>query len=387
MNNAPAFDIDIKSFWSNPYPTLARLQREAPIAYVPQLDAVLLTRMEDIVSCEKNIEVFSSEQPMGLMNRLMGHNMMRKDGDAHLRERRVAMPSLSPRVVKQVWTRYFQQHADRLLDELVTRSRAEFVSELAMPLSAEALKTITGLHDVEAAQFDQWSQAMIDGIANYSGNIDIEERCHVATAAIDAAIDRRIAELRTSPDQSLLSVLLHSELPMDSVRANIKLVISGGQNEPRDAIAGTVWALLNHPEQHAKVRAGAVSWLQVFNEYVRWISPIGMSPRRVAIPWQVHGIQFDPGDKVFFMFSAANRDSGYFQQPDLFDVSRDTRAHIAFGAGPHFCAGAAASRALIVEVALPTIFARLPKLQLDPGDKAEFGGWAFRGLLKLPVCW
>ena len=71
---------------------------------------------------------------------------------------------------------------------------------------------------------------------------------------------------------------------MESMRANIKLAISGGQNEPRKAIAGTIWALLTHPEQFALVRDGKAKWLQVFEEYARWISPIGMSPRRVAKP-------------------------------------------------------------------------------------------------------
>ena len=58
------------------------------------------------------------------------------------------------------------------------------------------------------------------------------------------------------PNTSILSVLLASGQNMESIRANIKLAISGGQNEPRDAIAGATWALLMHPEQLALVRAG-----------------------------------------------------------------------------------------------------------------------------------
>ena len=80
---------------------------------------------------------------------------------------------------------------------------------------------------------------------------------------------------------------------MESVRANIKLAISGGQNEPRDAITGAIWALLNHPEQLELVLAGRVSWLQVFEEYSRWISPIGMSPRRVAKSWSIGAINLE----------------------------------------------------------------------------------------------
>ena len=130
--------------------------------------------------------------------------------------------------------------------------------------------------------------------------------------------------------------MLACGMPMESVRANIKLAISGGQNEPRDAIAGTVWALLTHPEQLALVASGAVSWLQAFEEYARWISPIGMSPRRIAKPWTIRDVAFEPEERVFLMFGSANRDEKHFDDADQFDVRRDASKSIAFGAGPAF---------------------------------------------------
>jgi cytochrome P450 len=174
---------------------------------------------------------------------------------------------------------------------------------------------------------------------------------------------------------------------MQSVRANVKLAISGGQNEPRDAISGTIWALLTHPDQLALVRDGKAKWFDVFEEYARWIAPIGMSPRRVAKPWSYGGVDFEPEDRVFFMFGSANRDEACFKNPDAFDITRDTQKSIAFGAGPHYCAGAFASRAMVADVALPSIFKRLKGLRLDGSEPVRIGGWAFRGLLNLPVIW
>jgi cytochrome P450 len=176
-------------------------------------------------------------------------------------------------------------------------------------------------------------------------------------------------------------------MPMTSVRANIKLAISGGQNEPRDAISGTIWALLTHPEQLAQVREGQAKWIDVFEEYARWIAPIGMSPRRVAKQWSHGGVDFELEDRVFFMFGSANRDEACFRNADDFDVTRDTGKSIAFGAGPHYCAGAFASRAMVAEVALPGIFGRLKGLRLNVSEPVRIGGWAFRGLLNLPVMW
>jgi cytochrome P450 len=76
-----------------------------------------------------------------------------------------------------------------------------------------------------------------------------------------------------------------------------------------------------------------------------------------------------------------------FDAPDRFNIDRDTSNSLAFGAGPHFCAGAWASRALIADVALPTLFKRLTGLRLTPGQTAEFVGWVFRGPVSVPVEW
>jgi cytochrome P450 len=387
MPAPPRIDIDLASFNADPYPMLARLRREAPVAFVPQLGSTLLTRLDDIAVWEKRIDVFSSHQPQGLMNRLMGHNMMRKDGAEHLAERKVFLKAVSAQAVKEVWTERFRAHALRILDEIAPLGAADLMQAYALPLSGECLKDLTGLSNVGHADIDAWSQAMIDGIANYAGDALVEARCNVATAAIDAAIDDRLPSVTRSPDHSLLSVMLEGGLPLENVRHNIKLTISGGQNEPRKAIAGAIWALLTHPQHLAAVRAGRLAWTQVFDEYVRWIAPIGMSPRRIAQEVTIHGATLAPESRAFLMFGSANRDEAHFAAADEFKPGRDTSKAIAFGAGPHFCAGTWAARAMVASVALPLAFERLRGLRVDPRAPIEIAGWAFRGLRNLPVTW
>ena len=387
MSTAPHFNIDPQDFWRDPYPALAEMRRETPICFVPQLGSTLLTRRDDIFVSEKRIDVFSSDQPAGLMTKLMGHNMMRKDGDAHMAERSIFFPAVSPKAVRAHWRGEFQRHADRILDGLAEKGVADLVADFALPLSGECLKSVTGLTNIRYQDIDGWSQAMIEGIANYLGDPAIEARCHAATAGIDAAISEMLPVVRKTPNHSLLSVMIHGGMPEENVRHNIKLTISGGQNEPRKAIAGCTWALLAHPDQFARVRDGSVSWLPVFEEFARWLSPIGMSPRRVAKTATVNGVDFAPDDRVFLMFGSANRDEAHFERADEFDITRDTSKSIAFGAGPHFCAGAAASRAMIADVALPSVFARLKGLRLEETEPVRIGGLAFRGLFNLPVRW
>lgn len=388
MSSAPTVNVDPGAFWANPYPLLAEMRQSSPICFVPELQATLITRRNDIHVCEKNVAVFSSDQPEGLMNVLMGRNMMRKDKEEHRQERFIYYPAISPRKVEQVWASLFEDLTDTVLTDFAPSGSVDLVPNYATAVSGEALKAITGLTQVWFQDLDAWSQAMIDGVANYTGDPEVESRCHAATAAIDAAISERLPEVKEVPDYSLLSIMTEAGMTEDMVRANIKLTISGGQNEPRDAISGAIWALLTHPNQLALAVSGEVSWLQVFEEYCRWIAPIGMSPRRVATEHSYGGVIFEPEDRVFFMFNSANRDEEHFQAPNDFDVTRDTTASLTFGAGPHFCAGAAASRSLVGDVALPKLFERLGGLRLDSGaPPVEFGGWAFRGPLSLPVVW
>lgn len=387
MSSAPHFDVDPLAFWDDPYPTLARIRAEAPIAFIPQFGATVLSLHADIMASEKLIEVFSSEQPNGLMTRLMGHNMMRKDGAAHTAERKVVFPSMSPRTVKSYWIDRFQTHADRLLDEVAPLGRSDLFQTYAMPFSAECLKDVTGLTNAHWRDMDSWSQGMIDGISNYTGAPEPEARCRAATAAIDAAIDDMVPVLRRHPNRSMLSIMLEGGLPMESARANVRLAISGGQNEPRDTVAGAIWALLTHPDQLDAVLRGEVAWLQVFEEFARWISPIGMMPRRVAKRYALGGITFEPEDRVFFLIGSANRDAAVFADADRFDVRRDISDSIAFGAGPHFCVGAWVSRAMVADVAMPAAFGRLRNLRLREEKPVRIGGWAFRGVLNLPVVW
>lgn len=384
MSDAPVYRIDPVAFTADPYPDLAAMRALAPAVYVPSLGATLLTRRDDIAENEKRVAVFSSVQPDGLMTRLMGQNMMRKDGEDHRRERAAIFPAVSPRTVQDVWRPMFEAAADAILDRLDPRGRADVVADYAMPLSAEALKAVTGLAAMDWQVMDRVSQAMIDGCANYGGDPQVEAACHDATATIDRAVDAAIAAgADTTPN--MIAAQLAGGLDADAVRANIRLAISGGQNEPRDAIAGTIWALLDHPDQLAQVLDGQATWLQAFEEYARWQSPIGMSPRQIAQTHRIGDSRLDPGDRAFLMFGAGNRDPRVFSDPDRFDLLRDTGRALTFGAGPHFCAGAWISRTLIAEVALPKFFDRFRAAAL--AGPVVLSGWAFRGPLSVPVRW
>lgn len=385
MSSAPTVHVDPAAFHANPYPVLAEMRADTPVCFVPELGATLFTRRDDVFREEKRIDVFSSFQPNGLLNKVMGSNMMRKDGDAHMRERKALFPALSPRTVRDVLSPQFHAIVQGHIDRLKPLGTCELVTDYAMPVAADALRLMTGLTNMDAVEMDTASQAMLDAVANYQKDPEIDARGHGYAARVLDLIKDRLPELRAAPDMSIISVLDQAGLTLDEIAGNVRVIIGGGQNEPRDAIAGTVWALLTHPDQYAQIRDGTATWGHAFDEYVRLVAPIGMSPRRVARADTACDIDFQPEDLVFLMFGSACRDAAHFDSPDWFNISRDTGRAIPFGAGPHFCAGAAASRALIAGHALPMLFDQLPNLHLT--DDVPFAGWAFRGPLTVPVGW
>jgi len=371
-----SFNINYSDFTNNPYPVFAELRNCAPISFVPELDAILLTKHSDIFICEKNISVFSSVQPDGLMTKLMGQNMMRKDGEDHKAERRTIFPTVSPKTTQKVWKQKFVDHTKSILESLSDQDLIDVVNEFAKPVSAKALKSVTGLTNMTWQEMDRVSQGMIDGCANYIRDSSVEKNCYDCTRSIDNHIQERM-EQGLGSDPSLLSVFALANEKFETISANIKLAISGGQNEPRDAIAGTIATLLKNRQQLKKILDGEFNWLKAFEEYARWMSPIGMSPRRIAKDFSYKDFEFSENDRVFLMFGSANRDEDIFEKPNEFRLDRDVTKSISFGAGPHFCAGAWISKTLIAEVAIPMFFEKFPKIELQ--SEVEYSGWAFRG--------
>lgn len=384
-----ASGITLEALSEDPYPTFARLRAGDPVAWVPATGRYLVTRHEDVLAVERDQRVFSSVEVNSMMNRAIGPTMLRQDGDAHRRLRAAAEGPVRPRTVKTQWLPRFQQNADALIDGFVERGRADLLAEFAGPLAAANLGTILGLASATPADIQAWSQAFIDGCGNYAEDPEVWQRCAMAIRTVDDAVDEVLPYLREHPDQSAISSMLHAADPLtdEEIRTNVRIFLGGGVNEPRDAISVATYALLTHPAQRDEVLAGRTPWKSVFEETVRWISPIGMYPREVTERTELAGHTLEAGDKLGVVISSANRDERVFADPDSFDTARGAGSHLAFGGGPHFCLGTWVARVSIADIALPTLFRRLPELALAAPDEVRMAGWVFRGPLSLETTW
>ncbi|WP_432486754.1 cytochrome P450 [Kineococcus sp. SYSU DK018] len=389
---APVADwVTIPDLYRDPFPIYDRLRAEGGVHWVPAVGRYLITTYDAVHATEVDQGTFSANEEGSLQIRAMGHSMLRRDDPEHYLERKAWQPVLRPGVVKRTWTSVFERNADRYLAELVEKGPgADLVRDFAAPFAAENLREVLGFHNVTQQDLQRWSQTLIDATGNYADDPDVWSRGERSFDEVDVALDEMLRWHADHPDHSLISTLLRTpdyEMPIERIRANVKMTIGGGLNEPRDALGVAAWALLTHPEQRRLVEDGSSSWQAVFDEAVRWVAPIGLYSRQVTRDTVLAGVRLPAGGRLGICILSANRDERVWTDPAAFDVQREVKPHLAFSKGVHVCLGAWVARAEVAAVGLPALFGRLEGLDLVPEHPAEIGGWVFRGMLELPVTW
>lgn len=386
-------EIRLDDLLVDPYPHYRRL-RDLGVVWVEAVDRWLVSRWEDVDRIERDGDRFTARERDSLQTRVMGRTMLRSDGAEHKRLRSAVQVALTPPVVEEHWLPVFKSIASELIDGIEPKGGADLVTEFANPMAALSLKAVLGLDEASADDLLFWSQALMDGCANYGDDPEVWERCDRAVSQIDAATTKAIDRVSSEPDRSIVSAMVNAEasggepLSEEEVSANVKLTIGGGLNEPRDAIGITVWGLLNSPDQLALVLEDPDQWLpRATEEALRWMSPLAMFPREVAKPVRLADTELEPGARLGLLVASANRDERHWERPDEFDIARAKQRNVAFGVGHHFCLGVWVARHEIGRAALPELFRRLPSLRLNLDRTPVLRGWVFRGHTELPVRW
>ncbi|MEA2180597.1 MAG: hypothetical protein QOG77_3894 [Solirubrobacteraceae bacterium] len=365
----------------DPYPAYRRLRDAGSCVWLEAAARYVVPRWEDVVALDERPEITAREDP-SLMTRAMGRTMLRTDGDEHARLRAPAQAPLRFRGFAARWGDMLAREAEQLLAPLRDRGRMDVLADFAGPFAARTLRLLLGLHDAGDADLEFASQAFIDGIGNYGDDAGTWERCARGNRLVDDAID---AAWDRAEDGTVLRALIDAgTLSEEEIRANVKLFISGGLNEPRDVIATTLHALLADPEQQALARDDPENLALATEESLRWTSPIGMFPRVVREDTELGGVALEAGTRIGVLIASANRDERHWEEPDRFDLRRGTTRHLAFSRGPHVCPGAYVARQQVARAALPALLF-LAGIRL--AGEVPYRGWVFRGPARLPVAW
>ena len=371
----------------DPFPIYRRLRAEAPVLRVKAAGRTFLTKAADTRYVKDHPELFSSDDPNTPMKRAFrAHTLMRKDGEAHKRERMAMAPAFAPRVIKDEWVPAYQRIAEDYVARLPRGEVVDLFPALSGPYAARGLAILLGIDEATDEQMQRWSQVLIDGAGNFGWRDDLFAQSDSANDEMDALFDALQDRHRAEPNNSALSVMLNAEdpIPQSQIYSNIKIAIGGGINEPRDALNTILYGLLTNPDQLDEVRRND-DWDKAFEEGVRWVAPISASSRLVMEDTEIRGCLIRKGDTVMTIQASANRDEELFDRGEDFVVYRDKNPHQSFGNGPHFCQGTHAARRAVAQVMLPVLFDRFPNMSIPRTEDVIWRGFGFRGPVTIPV--
>lgn len=364
--------ITLAELEHDPYPALARLRADEPVAYVAELGLWLITRWDDVEYVHQRADLFTSATEPSWLNSVLGVNMLGSDGAEHRRLKDALQPTFTPSATGPWVTDRLPQICDELIDAF-DPAGTDLMTSYAEPIAVRALQDALGWHDVSWQQIGEWTRGVCTGLANFAND---PEPARIAAIAN--------AESGESILGGVVPRLAHTGLSPDEIVNNVRLCMSGGINEPRDGIALVTWALLTHPEALGACRADDGMWRSACEELFRWISPVATSTRQTTSDTELAGTTIPSGALVAAVLSSANRDERRWTDPDRFDIHRKEGPHLAFAAGAHVCLGAWLGRST-VRVAVQHLLDRLPGLDL--AAKVDIRGFEFRGPLRLDVGW
>ena len=194
---------------------------------------------------------------------------------------------------------------------------------------------------------------------------------------------------RDSPRDDLVSVLMRAEVDGEHLSEMefdvfFLLLAVAGNETTRNLISHGQLALMQHPDQRAKLLANPDLLPSGIEEMLRWGSPVMQFRRTVTAPTEVGGQELNEGDKVVIWYISANRDESVFDDPYTFDISRQPNAHVAFGGGgPHFCLGANLAR-LEIRAMFEEVLKRMPDMEVS-GEVQRLRSNFINGIKHLPV--
>jgi len=160
-----------------------------------------------------------------------------------------------------------------------------------------------------------------------------------------------IEEKRARPSDDILSTIVHAEFEADGstltdyeLRSFFSLLFPAGAETTTRAISGGLFALIERPDEWKRLQGDPELIKTAVEEIVRWTTPSAYKRRTATCDTEINGTAIGEGDKVTFWEMSANRDERVFDNPFTFDVARSPNKHLGFGAGVHFCLGAALAR-------------------------------------------
>jgi hypothetical protein len=383
---------------ASPYGFYRELREADPVHWDPFLHAWAVTRYADIVTVLSRFSADRTLTPeqldgMGLgalkpIIEVMARQMLFRDPPAHTRLRTLCAAAFTPARVA-VLRGHIQDIAEGLIDGFIGKGTADIVDDFAAPMPAIVTAEMLGVPVSDHEKLKQWSIDFAEILGNFQHQPDRISRVVASVHDMTEYFRAAIRQQETDPHEGLVNSLVQAQvdggrLTEEEIIANCILTMIGGQETSTNLISSGLLTLLRHPEQMRLLLDDPSLIPLAVEELLRYESPIQHTARVAPEDFLLGGKLIRRGQSVVAVLAAGNRDPERFPNPDLLDVKRGDKGHLAFGWAAHFCFGAPLAR-IEGQIAFSTLLRRLKNLELASDDFVWRENFGLRGLSGLPV--
>jgi cytochrome P450 len=373
------YDPGSHTLQDNPYGVYQQLRDAYPVYWNETSRFWALTRFSDVVAAAQNYAVFSSA------GRWSVPSMLTSDPPRHGKLRGLVSAVFTPKRMAEREPS-IRALAISLIAAFRGRRECDLVAEFANPLPMTVITQMLGVPAEDRQRFRRWSEAIVSAAATYDPAKPRQPS--PAVKELFEYFGAVIAERMKRAQDDLISDLLRAEvdgqrLTSEEVLGFCFLLLVAGNQTTTDLIANLTVQLAQHPDVYREVAGDLRLLPNAIDELLRYDSPVQMVQRTLTRDVSIHGTTMHEGDTLALVLGAANRDERQFLHPDIFDIHRQTKSHLAFGHGIHACLGAALAR-LEARVALEELLPVLGDFALA-GNPERLYAQNVRGLRRLPI--
>ena len=410
-NQLLKLSLESGEYFSNPFPLFTDLRRDDPVFFSETLGGWVITRFQDVSEILHNHEDYSSKgRVLHLINKLdpavqkhlpllqmhFATGLAHSDAPEHKRLRSLLAQAFTPKV-SEAMRPIAHEVVTRQISNLSTSS--DLIRDVFIPVPALVVGRLLGSSEDDIPDLIRWAGA-INGLYEKGGLIDpnkaiyaekmLEEIRQFVTRLAGHRRELRIKG-KLDPTQDVLAGLVSVETDGDSLSdsellSTVVTLFVAGHETTTHLLGNGMLALLRSDSELKRIQGNFELIPKAIDEMARFDGSVPRSWRITKRQMEISGVQIPQGELVLPILSAANRDESVFEDPDVFNISRDTRKHLAFGRGVHVCLGAPLARIEGQEI-IKQLLTKFPNISLNAKESELV--WrkdvALRGLESLPV--
>lgn len=392
-------DFQSSEFIASPYSVYAKLREQAPVHQL-EPGVWLITRYYDIEQLMKS--PFLNKDVPSIFDQRYGRSMIDEPvyrihnafwTSMASPRRKLVVKAINAGKVSQV-RELVQKSAEQLIGKWMDFGQADLMTAFACPFPVQVICNMLGIELEQSLDFLAETKLMERPAEPKPLTADELDEANAGALRLESFFRDICQQRRKQPGDDLVSQLLVAEeggerLSEDEIISNLIIMFVAGYGNIANSLCNILRLLFLHPEQRELLIANPELLSKAVEEGLRCSTSAPITFRTVMEPLELHGVQIAAGDVVYLALDSANHDPEVFVDPDRFWIERPptTKKLLSFGYGSHYCMGA--KLAIIqLEVALETLFSRLPNLTIDKVDQLKWEQtWVVRGLESLPVKW